>query len=63
MQVLFAIVNVRDGCVEEFREPDRDRGLYGRRRSATGTEELRIDAFAEFSFVARELLPPRSEGK
>lgn len=52
------IVNVRDGCVEEFREPDFNRGVYGRRRIVTGTGELRIDAFAEVSFVALELLPP-----
>lgn len=53
------IVNVRDGCVEEFREPDPDRGVYGKRRSVTGAAELRIDAFAGVAFVAQELLPPR----
>jgi len=53
------IVNVRDGCVEEFREPDADRGVYGQRRIVTGAGELRIDAFAGVAFVAQELLPPR----
>ncbi len=53
------IVNVRDRCVEVFRDPDRFKACYNETWRATGDDVIRIDAFPEVAFEARELLPPR----
>lgn len=51
------IVNLRDGCVEVFRKPDRWKWHYEITERATGGDLLTIDAFPEVSIVARDLLP------
>lgn len=51
-------VNLRDRCVEVFREPDRLAARYSQVTRATGTDELVIDGFPDVTFEARELLPP-----
>lgn len=52
------IVNVSERCVEVFRRPDRFKGCYEEQRRATGDDVIRIDAFPEVAFEAREMLPP-----
>jgi Uma2 family endonuclease len=52
------IVNVRDRCVEVFRDPDRFKACYLETWRATGDDVIRIDAFPEVAFEACELLPP-----
>jgi len=54
------IVNVRDRCVEVFREPDRWKAEYGSVLRATGKQTFAIDAFPDVTFEAAELLPPWS---
>lgn len=56
------IVNLRDRCVEVFREPDRFRAAYASAWRATGTDAFRIDAFPDVVFRADEVLPPPSVG-
>jgi Uma2 family endonuclease len=51
------IVNVRDRCVEVFRDPDRFKACYRETRRATGQDPIRIDAFPDIVFEAREFLP------
>lgn len=53
------IVNLRDRCVEVFREPDPLRAAYTSVTRATGDDPLSIEAFPGVSFAAAELLPPR----
>jgi Uma2 family endonuclease len=53
------IINVRDRCVEVFRDPDRFKACYNEAWRATGHDVIRIDAFPDVAFEARELLPPR----
>ena len=52
------IVNVRDRCVEAFREPDRWKAEYASAVRATGAHKLTIDAYPGVSFEAAHLLPP-----
>jgi Uma2 family endonuclease len=52
------VVNLRDRCIEVFREPDRFAARYAQATRASGTEPLVIDAFPGVTFEARELLPP-----
>jgi Uma2 family endonuclease len=52
------IVNLRDHCVEVFREPDRFRAAYASVTRATGDDAFSIDAFPEVEFTASDLLPP-----
>lgn len=51
------IVNVRDRCVEVFRDPDRFKACYNQTWRARGADPIRIDAFPEVVFEAQELLP------
>jgi Uma2 family endonuclease len=53
------IINVRDRCVEAFRDPDRFKACYNETQRATGGDRIYIDAFPDVAFEARELLPPR----
>jgi len=52
------VVNLRDVCVESFRKPDRQKACYGEVSTARGRDVLRIDAFADVTFEAADLLPP-----
>lgn len=52
------IVNLRDRCVEVYREPDRFRSEYRSVDRCQGTDRLAIDDFPEVAFEAAELLPP-----
>jgi len=52
------IVNLRDRCIEVFREPDPGEGAYRMVSRHTGPETLTIDAYAGVVFTAEELLPP-----
>lgn len=54
------LVNLRDRCVEAFREPDRFAGRYASVSRATGSDTLTIDAFPGATVEASELLPPRA---
>ena len=54
------IVNVRDRCVEVFRQPDRSRAEYASVTLFSGTQAFGIDAFPAVLFEAAELLPPPS---
>ncbi len=52
------IVNLRDHCIEVFREPDPWKRCYEVVTRATGSQTLTIDAFPGVTFEADELLPP-----
>lgn len=52
------IVNLRDGCVESFRRPNRWKAEYEDVTRATGKDPLTIDAFPGIVFEAAEFLPP-----
>jgi Uma2 family endonuclease len=52
------IVNLRDLCVEVYREPDRWKSEYRSVSRAAGDDPLVIDDFPDVTFFARELLPP-----
>ena len=52
------IVNLRDGVVEWFREPDRLGRGYGARGVARGNENLSLSAFPAVHVRATDLLPP-----
>jgi Uma2 family endonuclease len=52
------IVNVRDRCVEVFRDPDRFKASYNESWRATDDDQVRIDAFPGIAFDVNELLPP-----
>ncbi|MFN2427718.1 MAG: Uma2 family endonuclease [Candidatus Binatia bacterium] len=56
------IVNVRDHCVEVYREPDRWKSRYDSLTRATGSDLLAIDAFPDVTFQPDELLPPSLAG-
>jgi Uma2 family endonuclease len=51
------VVNLRDRCVEVYREPDRFKSEYRSVTRATGSEVLTIDEFPDVKFEAAELLP------
>lgn len=51
------IVNLRDGVVEVYREPDRFRSLYRSVARAIGRDPLVIDDFPGVAFEAGEFLP------
>lgn len=53
------IVNLRDGWVEVFRQPDRDQRLYGARRIARHGESLTLEALRPAAVAVDDLLPPR----
>ena len=53
----FWIVNLRDHCVEVYRDPDREKAEYRSVSRVTGSETIVIDDFPDASFEARELLP------
>ncbi|MEO5739770.1 MAG: Uma2 family endonuclease [Vicinamibacterales bacterium] len=57
------IVNVRDRCVEIFREPDRERARYAATDRIAGSKTITIDAFPDVMFSADELLPPQRSGE
>jgi len=52
------IVNLRDHCIEVFRDPDRERAEYRSVSRAAGGQAVVIDAFPDVAFEAAELLPP-----
>lgn len=51
------IINLRDLCVEVYREPDRWKSKYGSVSRATGSGILAIDEFPGVTFEAAEFLP------
>jgi Uma2 family endonuclease len=51
------IVNLRDRCVEVYREPDRWKSEYRSVTRATGSDKLTIDEFPSIAFEAAEFLP------
>ena len=51
------IVNLRDLCVEVYRDPDRFESEYRSVTRATGTDILTIDDFPGVTFEAAEFLP------
>lgn len=53
------IVNLRDRCVETYRQPHRWKGEFETAARATGNDLLVIDAFPDVAFAANELLPPQ----
>lgn len=52
------IVNLRERCIEEYRQPDRWKSSYAIVERKTGSDTLAIDAFPGAVFTADELLPP-----
>lgn len=52
------IVNLRDRCVEVYRDPDRWKSRYRSVTHATGSDPLVIDEFPGVRFEAGEFLPP-----
>jgi len=54
----FWIVNLRNLCVEVYRDPDRFKSEYRSVTIATGTDILTIDDFPGVTFEAAEFLPP-----
>ena len=52
------IVNLRDFCVEVYRDPDRFKSEYRSVTRATGSDILTIDEFPGVTFEAAEFLPP-----
>jgi Uma2 family endonuclease len=52
------LINLRDRCVEVFREPDRWKSSYTSVVRFTGSGTFGIDAFPGIEFEADELLPP-----
>jgi Uma2 family endonuclease len=52
------IVNLRDRCVEVFRQPDRWKSAYASIERHTGSQTFSIAAFPGIRFEAAELLPP-----
>lgn len=52
------IVNLRDPCVEVYRDPDRWKSEYRSITRAVGSDEISIDEFPGVTFTASELLPP-----
>lgn len=52
------IVNLRNRCVEVYREPDRWKAKYAVVETRTGSDLLTLDAFPGVTFTAEELLPP-----
>jgi len=57
----FWIVNLRDGCVEVYRDPDRWKSVYRGITRATGSDPLCIDDFPGVTFEASEFLPLLAE--
>ena len=53
------IVNLRDRCVEAYRDPDRENASYRDIQRVHDAGTLAIDAFPGVSFDAAELLPGR----
>lgn len=53
------IVNLRNGCVEAYRDPDPRNACYRDVRRVTDAGSITIDAFPGVSFEAAEFLPPR----
>jgi len=53
------VVNLRDHCVEVYREPDRWNSVYSVIERKTGRDTLTVDAFPGVTFTAVELLPSR----
>ena len=51
------IINLRDLCVEVYREPDRFKSEYRSVTRATGNDILTIDDFPGVTFEAAEFLP------
>ena len=51
------IVNLRDRCVEVYREPDRWKSEYRSVTRTTGSDILTIDDFPGVTFEAADLLP------
>lgn len=51
------IVNLRDLCVEVYRDPDRWKSEYRSVTRATGTDILSIDEFPGAAFEAADFLP------
>jgi Uma2 family endonuclease len=54
------LINLRDHCVEVFRDPDRWDSAYSSVEQCTGSNQCILDAFPEARFEARDLLPPRA---
>jgi len=50
-------VNLRDRCVEVYRDPDRWKSEYRSVTSATGSDILTIEDFPGVTIEAAELLP------
>jgi len=55
------IVNLRDRCVEVYREPDRWKSEYRSVTHATGSNILVIDEFPDVRFEAADFLPSEFE--
>ena len=55
------IVNLRDFCVEVYRDPDRWKSEYREVTRATGSDLLLIDAFPDVRFEAAEFFPNRDD--
>jgi Uma2 family endonuclease len=53
----FWIVNLRNRCVEVYRDPDRWKSEYRSVTRAAGSDILTIDGFPGVTFEAAELLP------
>jgi len=53
------IVNLRDDCVEVFRDPDRQARQYRHRRLVGRGEAIELLAFADASVSVSDLLPAR----
>jgi Uma2 family endonuclease len=53
------IVNLRDDCVEVFRQPDATRRVYAERAVAQRGERLDLVALPGAAVAVSELLPPR----
>lgn len=52
------IVNLRENCIEVFRDPDVATSSYRSVSRATGSDTLVIDAFPDVKFEAADFLPP-----
>lgn len=52
------IVNLRDGCVEVFRDPDPSARVYRERHVAEHAHRLEIGALPGVSVAVADLLPP-----
>jgi Uma2 family endonuclease len=55
------IVNLRESCIEVYREPDRWKSEYREVTRASGSDRLVIDAFPDVTFEAAEFFPTRDE--